>query len=66
MAASGSGGARYKVLATRCRASATACEDSAAKAALLRMAGAYDRRAIEVDRELKLREAVAELAAPFD
>ena len=57
MAAQEAGGARYKVLATRCRASAIVCQDDAAKAALLRMAGAYDRRAVEVEREWNLREA---------
>lgn len=50
-------GARYRVLAARCRQSAEASAGSTAKTALLRMARAYERRATDVEREWRLRSS---------
>jgi hypothetical protein len=44
-------GLRYKNLASRCRRSADASTINPEKAALLRMADAYDRRAEELEAE---------------
>ena len=44
-------GLRYKNLASRCRQSAGVSESPPEKAALLRMAEAYDRRAEELEAE---------------
>jgi hypothetical protein len=49
-------GVRYRVLAARCRQSAEVSADKTDKAALLRMARGYDRRAIEVENEWRLRK----------
>ena len=48
-------GARYRVLAARCRQSAEASAGSRAKTALLQMARAYERRATDVEREWRQR-----------
>jgi hypothetical protein len=44
-------GVRYRILAARCRRCAEASAGSAARAALLRMARGYDRRAFDVENE---------------
>ena len=44
-------GLRYKNLASRCRQSAAASDKSPEKAALIRMAEAYERRAEELEAE---------------
>ena len=44
-------GLRYKNLASRCRQSAAATDTPTEKAALLRMAEAYDRRSEELEAE---------------
>ena len=56
-------GVRYRVLATRCRQSAEVSADKADKAALLRMARAYDRRAFELENEWRLRKEKAVTAS---
>ena len=48
-------GARYRVLAARCRQSAESSAGSRAKGALLQMALAYERRATDVEREWRQR-----------
>lgn len=47
-------GARYRKLAMRCRASAEEAYAGEAKAALLEMALAYDRRAVELEAKAGL------------
>jgi len=44
-------GLRYKNLASRCRQSASVSDSPLERAALLRMAEAYDRRAGEIEAE---------------
>jgi len=44
-------GMRYKILATRCRQSAESAGKPEERAALLRMARGYDRRASEIESE---------------
>ena len=51
MTASGRPGLRYRNLAARCRQSAALTDDVVGKTALLRMALAYDRRAVEAECE---------------
>ena len=54
-------GMRYRNLARRCRQIAGARKATSDKAALLRMADAYDRRAVELEKEWELRVEGASL-----
>jgi hypothetical protein len=49
------GGLRYKNLASRCRQSAAACSAPLEREALLRMAAAYDRRAMDLITDFNSR-----------
>ena len=59
-------GLRYKNLASRCRQSAAASDTHSEKAALLRMAEAYDRRAQDLEAEWqKAVESAEQPALPL-
>ena len=57
-------GLRYKNLASRCRQSASVSDSPPERAALLRMAEAYDRRAGEIEAVMAEGRRKREAAGP--
>ena len=57
-------GMRYRILATRCRQSAGSTRTEGEKAALLKMATSYDRRADEIESDWKSRAQAVKATAP--